>query len=161
MLGEILQINLRDFDSTYQTIEGIPEQQVLDELLNVYDQLFEDAKLDFFVERVHSKKDLIINLCYSDSELVGFKLGYRYNENTLYSWVGGVLPTFRKQGIAQKLMELQHASAKEKGYKKMRTKSMNRFKPMMILNLKNGFDIVQVYTNDSQQTKIVFEKNLD
>jgi hypothetical protein len=37
---------------------------------------------------------------------------------------------------------------------------MNRFKPMMILNLKNGFDIVQVYTNDSGQTKVVFEKTL-
>ena len=49
---------------------------------------------------------------------------------------------------------------KEKGYQRIRTKSMNRFKPMMILNLKNGFDIVQVYTNDSGQTKIVFEKDL-
>lgn len=144
----------------YQTIEGVPEQNLLDKLLNLYDVLFEDARLDFFVDRVQSKEDVIINVCYFNSDLIGFKVGYRYNENTFYSWVGGVLSTFRKQGIAQKLMELQHAAAREKGYQKMRTKSMNRFKPMMILNLKNGFDIVQVYTNDSQQTKIIFEKNL-
>ena len=31
---------------------------------------------------------------------------------------------------------------------------------MMILNLKNNFDIKQVYTNDSGQTKIIFEKNI-
>jgi len=37
---------------------------------------------------------------------------------------------------------------------------MNSFKPMMILNLKNGFDIVSVYTNVTNQTKIVFEKEL-
>ena len=37
---------------------------------------------------------------------------------------------------------------------------MNQYKPMLILNIKNGFDIVQIYTNDSGQTKIVFEKEL-
>jgi len=37
---------------------------------------------------------------------------------------------------------------------------MNTFKPMMILNLKNGFDIVNIYTNTKGQTKIVFEKNI-
>jgi predicted GNAT superfamily acetyltransferase len=145
---------------TYQVILGIPNQNVLDVLLDVYQQLFEDAKLDFFVDRIQTKEDLIIVLSYNEKKLIGFKLGYRYGENTLYSWVGGVLPSYRKQGIAQKLLELQHQTAKEKGYKKVRTKSMNRFKPMMALNLKNGFDIVKVYTNDSGQTKIIFEKPL-
>ena len=145
---------------TYQTIQGIPEPTVIQQLLRVYDQLFKDAKLDFFVDRLHSKQDLITNLCYDGAELIAFKLGYLYDEKTLYSWVGGVLSTYRKKGIAQKLMELQHAEAKEKGYEKVRTKSMNHFKPMIILNLKNGFDIKQVYTNDLNQTKIIFEKEL-
>ena len=145
---------------TYQTIEGIPEPSAIQQLLRLYDQLFEDARLDFFVERIHSKEDLIINLCYDTNDLVGFKVGYRYDENTLYSWVGGVLSDYRKQGIAQQLMEFQHNKAQKKGYQKIRTKSMNRFKPMIILNLKNGFDIKQVYTNDSGQTKIIFEKSL-
>lgn len=145
---------------SYQVISGIPSQHVLEALLHLYGQLFEDAKLEFFVDRVQNKEDLVIVLCYDQNTLVGFKLGYRYNENTLYSWVGGVIPHFRKQGIAQRLMEHQHTCAKEKGYKKVRTKSMNRFKPMMILNLKNGFDIIRIYTNDSGQTKIIFEKTL-
>jgi predicted GNAT superfamily acetyltransferase len=145
---------------SYQTLLGIPAPTIIDQLVCVYSELFEDAKVDFFLARIHSQQDLITNLCYDDSQLIGFKLGYQYDQTTFYSWVGGVLPEFRKQGVAQKLMQLQHASAKEKGYQKVRTKSMNRFKPMMILNLKHGFDIVQVYTNDSQQTKIVFEKNL-
>jgi predicted GNAT superfamily acetyltransferase len=145
---------------TYQVITGGPNESVLDALLDVYQQLFEDAKLDFFIDRIQTKKDLVITLSYDRDTLIGFKLGYQYNEDTLYSWVGGVLPEYRKQGIAQKLLELQHQMAKEKGYKKVRTKSMNRFKPMIILNLKNGFDIVKVYTNDSGQTKIIFEKSL-
>ena len=37
---------------------------------------------------------------------------------------------------------------------------MNQYKPMMILNLKRGFDIVDIYTNTKGQTKIIFEKEL-
>ncbi|MFT5215061.1 MAG: hypothetical protein ACI83H_000168 [Glaciecola sp.] len=37
---------------------------------------------------------------------------------------------------------------------------MNTYKPMMILNLKNGFDITKIYTNTKGQTKIIFEKDL-
>ncbi len=58
------------------------------------------------------------------------------------------------------MTHMQEDYAKQNGYKILRTKSMNHFKPMMILNLKNGFDIVKFYTNDSNQTKIVFEKSL-
>lgn len=145
---------------TYRIIEGIPSQNILETLVTTYAALFEDARLDFFRDRIHTKTDLSVALCYDQTTLVGFKLGYRYNAHTFYSWVGGVLPSYRKRGIAQQLMELQHKAATQKGYQKIRTKSMNRFKPMMSLNLKNGFDIVSVYTNDSQQAKIVFEKNL-
>ena len=145
---------------SYQILSGVPNQNVLDALLHLYNELFEDAKLDFFVDRIQTKEDLIISLCYLKDELVGFKLGYRYDTTTFYSWVGGVLSSFRKQGIGQQLMKLQHLSAKEKGYEKVRTKSMNRFKPMMILNLKSGFDIVKIYTNNSRQTKVIFEKSL-
>jgi len=144
----------------YQLVEGLPSKGLLDEILDVYKSIFNDYKLDFFKSRVSDKEDLLIALCYNQRNIVGFKIGYRYNETTFYSWVGGVLPEQRKQGIAKKLAELQEQKVREKGYIKLRTKSMNRFKPMMILNLKNGFDIVQVYTNDSGQTKVVFEKHL-
>lgn len=83
-----------------------------------------------------------------------------YNDTTFYSWVGGVKMTHRLNGIARQLALLQEQTVKQKGYTKIRTKSMNRFKPMMALNLKNGFDIVKVYTNSANQTKIIFEKDI-
>lgn len=146
---------------SYHTYEGISDSSIVDQALILYNLLFEDANIDFFTDRLYSKEDVILNLCYRDDVLIGFKIGYQYDENTFYSWVGGVIEEERNRGIAQKLMELQHSAAKEMGFTKVRTKSMNKFKPMMILNLKNGFEIVQVYTNDSQQTKIVFEKILN
>ena len=146
---------------TYHTIEGQPSKELLDEILEVYKSIFDDNKLDFFKSRIHKKEGVLIILCYNSDMLVGFKIGYRYNETTFYSWVGGVLLSYRQKGIAKHLAKLQEENVTTKRYSKMRTKSMNRFKPMMILNLKNGFNIVQVYTNDIGQTKVVFEKELE
>ena len=73
---------------------------------------------------------------------------------------GVVFSVEDKIAIASKLSEMQEEAVVKKGYTKLRTKSMNRFKPMMPLNLKNGFDIVQVYSNEYGQRKIVFEKSL-
>ena len=143
---------------TFKIVEGVPSKKLLQEILIVYKSIFEDYKLDFFKERIHKKEDILMILCYQQKQLLGFKIGYRYNDITFYSWVGGVLPENRGNGIAKQLAQLQEQKAIEKGYQTLRTKSMNRFKPMMILNLKNGFDITNIYTNDVGQTKIVFEK---
>ena len=143
-----------------KTIQGVPMKKNMEELLTLYTTVFEDAIVTFFNDRITSKEDVVSIIAYINQVPVGFKIGYRYNENTFYSWVGGVLPKYRKQGIAKQLAETQEIVVKEKGYTKLRTKSMNRFKPMLILNLKNGFDIVQVYTNEKGQQKIVFEKKV-
>ena len=91
---------------------------------------------------------------------LGIYIMSRYDPTTFYSWIGGVLKPFRKQGIGAELARLQEQKVKEKNYTKLRTKSMNKYKSMMILNLKNGFDIVKIYTNKTGQTKLIFEKNL-
>lgn len=144
----------------FKIVEGTPSKELLEDILVVYKSIFDDYKLDFFKNRIHQKEDLIILLCYYQNQLLGFKIGYRYNDVTFYSWVGGVLPEQRKKGIARQMAQLQEQKVKEKGYLKIRTKSMNRFKPMMILNLKNGFEIKSMYTNKVGQTKIVFQKLL-
>ena len=151
---------MRETEYTYQIIKGILPSFTLKQLLHAYETLFDDAQPGFFIQRIEEKENVLSILCFKNDSLVGFKVGYQYDDQTFYSWVGGVLPSYRKQGIAQRLMELQHQSAAKSGYQKVRTKSMNRFKPMLILNLKNGFDIVQMYTNESGQTKIVFEKEI-
>ena len=145
---------------TYKIIADIPDETILEELTLLYTELFDDANIKFFKLRFQNKEDFITILAYFENTLVGFKIGYRYNETTFCSWLGGVKSNFRNQGIANQILHLQEKKAKENNYSKLRTKSMNRFKAMLILNLKNGFDIVKVYTNDSNQTKIVFEKDI-
>lgn len=144
----------------FKTVEGIPSKELLQEILVVYKSIFNDYKLDFFKERINKKEDVLIVLCYHQKQLIAFKIGYQYNDTTFYSWVGGVLQESRRKGIAKKLAQIQEQKVKEKGYQKLRTKSMNKFKAMMILNLKNGFDIAKVYTNEVGQTKVIFEKDI-
>ena len=145
---------------SYNTIEGIPSEILYHELTKLYHSLFENADLKFFKQRIDEQLEALCVLAYNDKTLIGFKIGYPYNEHTFYSWVGGVHSKYRNQGIAKQLAKLQEDYAKNKGFTKLRTKSMNQFKPMMILNLKNGFDIINIYTNTKGQTKIVFEKLL-
>lgn len=139
-------------------ITGVPNDHQLDAVVTLYQILFKDAQVDFFIDRIKSKEALLSILAYCEAQVVGFKTGYRYNNTTFYSWVGGVHPLHRKQGIATKLAQLQESWVRENKFKKIRTKSMNRYKPMMILNLKNGFNIIDIYTNDVGQTKLIFEK---
>lgn len=146
---------------SYKIIEGFPEVTIYQELEELYTLLFKDADLKFFNERLKSnQQQALFVVAYNESEPVGFKIGYPYDQDTFYSWIGGVLPQFRKQGIAMQLAILQEDYAKKRGFDKLRTKSMNAYKPMMILNLKNGFSIINVYTNTKGQTKIVFEKRI-
>ena len=142
----------------FKFIEGIPDKKILQDLLKLYKNIFDDADEVFFIERIKTKENILILIAYDNEIPIGFKIGYRYNETTFYSWVGGVLENYRKKGVAKQLAKLQENWCKKKQFSKIRTKSMNKFKSMLILNLKNDFNIVQVYTNQKKQTKIVFEK---
>ena len=148
----------KQFD--FKIIEDIPNDEMMQALLHLYKTIFDDAKPDFFIQRLHEKEHVLSLVAFHNEKPIAFKIGYKYDETTFYSWVGGVLQEYRKQGIARHLAKIQEGWAKKHGYSKLRTKSMNHFKGMLILNLKNGFDIKQVYTNDNGQTKIIFEKEI-
>lgn len=120
---------------SYKIIEGAIEASMYDELSKFYITLFKDADLEFFKEHIKNHEPVLFVLAYNDAELVELKIGYPYSKDTFYSWIGGVNPLLRKQGIATQLPILQEEYAKKKGLDKLRTKSMNAYKPMMILNL--------------------------
>lgn len=96
-----------------------------------------------------------------DDHLVGFKLGYQIDQDSFYSWVGGVLPEYQNFGVASALMKAQHHWCQQAGYKKILTKTANKYKKMLQLNLKFGFDIVGTESSsDGRGLKILMEKKL-
>ncbi|WP_325100945.1 GNAT family N-acetyltransferase [Metabacillus niabensis] len=86
-------------------------------------------------------------------------MGYELKADTFYSWLGGVAPKYQKHGIGTKLMEMQHQWIKENGYSYVQTKTMNKWRSMLILNIKNGFDVIDTYIDKKGLQKIVLEKD--
>jgi len=85
----------------------------------------------------------LILCAYVGEKAVGFKAGYE-REGYFYSWMGGVLPAYRRLGVAQQLAEAQQSWAKSQGYDSITFKTRNVHKGMLIFALKNGFNIIDV-----------------
>lgn len=85
-------------------------------------------------------------------------IGYQDRKTRFYSWLGGVYPEYRGQGIASELVVKQHAWCRSQGYSVVRTQTKNKWRNMLILNLRHGFDVVGTYTNEHREPKIILEK---
>lgn len=144
----------------FAEIEGKPDARTFDELAGFYASVFEQVDLEKFEKRISESENLLTILANAKSRIVGFKIGYRIAPKKFYSWVGGVDENFRQKGIAAELMRRQHAWCVRNGFETVRTKTQNRFKPMLILNIKNGFDVIDLQKTAQNEIKIVLEKNL-
>lgn len=102
------------------------------------------AETALFTKRLHNKPHLIL-IARVNGEAVGFKVGYeRYNKYTFYSFMGGVLPQYRRMGIAKALANAQEAWVKEAGYRRIVFKTRNRFANMLLFGISSGFALVRV-----------------
>lgn len=80
-------------------------------------------------------------LLIKEEKPVGFKLGYALSDTTFYSWLGGVLPDYRRDGIAQVLLHTQENWALNHGYQHIEVKTRNSFPAMLIMLIKNGYQL--------------------
>lgn len=116
--------------------------------------------LEVYQQRVASKKYLALAAIHNKTWM-GFKLGYALDNETFYSWMGGVLLNFRRQGVAQALATYQEEWLIKNGYKTLKMKTRNTHKAMLIFAIKNGFFITGVKSKEKiKDYRIFLEKNL-
>lgn len=112
----------------------------------------------------HSKFDRqvkkYLQIAYLEGKPVGFKLGYELDQNTFYSWLGGVLPSYRRLGVASALIQAQHDWCKRQGYTSVETKTQNRFREQLVLSIKSGFDVIGHSESNEGGPKILLRKHL-
>ncbi|MCF7858404.1 MAG: CYTH domain-containing protein [Candidatus Cloacimonetes bacterium] len=84
--------------------------------------------------------DSLISIAYWQGEEAGFLVGYSIN-NSFYSWMGGVLPQFRRNHIAKELFQRQRNWAQRKGFDAINIKTRNKYKAMLSFLLSDGFII--------------------
>ena len=134
----------------------IPDE-VISDVIRLFECSFGTLPDANFAERVREKRNLLVLMAYTD-EPVGFKIGYERYRGVYFSWLGGVHPGMRRRGIARKLLRQQHAWASDQGYDEILTESQNEYREMMILNLKEGFDVVGTQLNGRGGLAVLMRK---
>ncbi|WP_438315657.1 GNAT family N-acetyltransferase [Sporosarcina sp. FA9] len=143
----------------YKRFSGIPDDETIEGILKLHENIFGDS--DTLIDKMKSKPKILINVALDESEVVGYKIGYELNDSKYYSWYGGVHVDYRGRGIALKLMEEQHRYITNAGYQVVQTKTRNKWRGMLVLNIKNGFDVIETFTDEDDIHRIVLEKKLE
>jgi len=116
--------------------------------------------IEKYYERLNDRPHLILRADY-DGEAAGFKIGYEIEPKIFYSWVGGVLPDFRKQGIARALANEMEIWLRARAYGTLRMKTHNQFQNMLLFAIGNGFQITGVEQRERiAENRILLEKKL-
>ncbi|MBD1222021.1 GNAT family N-acetyltransferase [Virgibacillus halodenitrificans] len=139
-------------------IDGFPNAELLNKVLNLHDSIFKDAAT--LISKAENKSKVVFNLALEDEEIIGYKIGYELEPNLFYSWLGGVDESHRNKGVASKLMDQQHLYLIEKGYEIVQTKTKNKWRGMLVLIIKSGFDVIGTYTDNEGEPKIILVKRL-
>jgi predicted GNAT family acetyltransferase len=142
----------------YSIFNSLPDDEVLFGIIDLHKNIFGTS--DNLINKMGSKPKLLVITAMDGTKVIGYKIGYELDNNKFYSWLGGVDTNYRKHGIASELMEKQHQYLKENGYSVVQTKTMNKWRSMLVLNIKNGFDVIDTYIDEKGLHKIILEKKL-
>ncbi len=133
----------------------------LEEALQVVTRVKEftnEETIASMAQRLGDKNSLIL-VAEKNGSILGFKIGYELDDDTFYSWFGGVAPQARNEGVAQMLLEAQEEWVADQGYKTLKVKSRNQFPAMLRLLLRNGYLIEKFDENvNLRESRVHFIK---
>ena len=113
----------------------------LDEALQVLqgvNELGQGRMQAAYAQRLAGRHHLVL-VAEQGGDLVGFKVGYALDRRRFYSWIGGIHPAHRRQGIAQALLETQQRWAAAQGYDSIEVKTSRAFPQMVALLERNAY----------------------
>ncbi len=127
---------------SYSVANAPIEEAVLVEFVALSRRLFGDYGEREQSWRLVHMPDATLWQARTSEQLVGFKAGYAHTRNRYYSWLGAVVPEYRRQGIASQLMASQHEWARKNGYESIETSAREENRIMRGLNIESGFNEV-------------------
>ena len=123
---------------------------------------FDDPyEISEYSKRLKSTVHLILT-AYDDHIPIAFKIGYhRYSDGSFYSWMGGVLPNYRRKGIANNLADHQETWAKKKGYNSIKLQTRSKHNAMLEYAINRRIQITNTKEKtSSSNTRIWMNKPL-
>ena len=137
-----------------------PEE--LPAIVKLYNQIFRPARdVESFRRRYLGRHNVLQVVARLGDRPVGFSLGFELKPDVFFSWFYGVLPEFRRQGVASQLMEAVHSWARLNEYESIRFECHNQHRPMLHLGIAVGYDIVGIrWDPDRNENLLLFQKTL-
>lgn len=131
-------------------------------IVSIFNQIIRPPRdVDTFERRFRGRYNVLQLVARVDDRPVGFFLGFELKPTVFFSWFYGVLPDYRRQGIASQLMDAVHAWAKQNDYESIRFECHNQHRPMLHLAIALGYDIVGIrWDPDRGDNLVIFEKVL-
>jgi GNAT superfamily N-acetyltransferase len=131
-------------------------------IVQLYNQMFRPPRdLETFQRRYLGRYNILQLIARVENRPVGFFLGFELKPTVFFAWFYGVLPDFRRQGIASQLMDAVHSWARQHDYESIRFECHNQHRPMLHLAIALGYDIVGIrWDPDRGDNLVIFEKVL-
>ena len=141
-------------------VVGVDELPLVVEL---YNQIFRPAKtVESLRRRYLGRHNVLQMVARVDGRPVGFFLGFELKPDTFFAWFYGVLPDFRRQGIATQLMEAVHDWAREQEYESVRLECHNSARSMLHLAIALDYIVAGIrWDPDRGDNLVIFEKTLN
>jgi GNAT superfamily N-acetyltransferase len=143
-------------------IIDIVGQDDLPVIVELYNQIYRPAKdVDSFRRRFRGRYNILRMIARIQDRPVGFFLGFELKPTTFFAWFYGVLPDFRRQGIASQLMEAVHEWAKDHEYESIRHECHNAARAMLHLSIEMNYAIAGIrWEPERADNLVIFEKAL-
>ena len=131
-------------------------------IVSIYNQIFRPPRdVESFRRRFRGRYNVLQLVARLSDRPVGFFLGFELKPTVYFAWFYGVLPEFRRQGIASQLMDAVHAWARQNDYESVRMECHNQHRPVLHLAITAEYDIVGVrWDPDRGDNLVIFEKVL-
>ena len=131
-------------------------------IVDLHNRIFRPAReVESFRRRLLGRYNPMLLVANVDGRAVGFATGFELKPSVFFAWLSGVLPDFRRVGIASQLTEASFEWARERGYQYVRMECFNKHRPILHMAIKLGFNIVGMrWDQDSSDNLIIFEASL-
>ena len=131
-------------------------------LCSLYNQIFRPPRdVESFRRRFRGRYNVLMLMARVDEKPVGFFVGFELKPTVFFSWFYGVVPEYRRKGVASQLMDAVHSWARQNDYESIRFECHNQHRPMLHLAIARGYDIVGIrWDPDRGDNLVIFEKVL-
>ena len=112
-------------------------------------------------DRTKGQSPLIL-IAFFEQTPAGYMIAYdEYHDGSLYCWMVGVIPKYRRHRLFSSLMAFFTEYAKKKGFSKIRIKTRNARREMLGYLVKNGFNFLRIEPGPTDlDHRILCEKKL-